>query len=124
MALNSIIDPASIGGVITSNISNTSWVSPNSGTSHVEYHIHGKMYTANLTFSDVEIQNRIITPEEIKNRLMEKLLEKMYQESHIEFTKMMDASTGEHKFHARIFAVPDTQVRIIREQKLATTNPW
>lgn len=121
--LNTIVDPWGIGvgsggGITASNIASNSWVN------HKDYAIQGKMYSVNYTVSDWEMANKPVSPDEIKFRLTQMLVEKMAQENHVEFTKMVDHSGLEHKFHARIFVVPDTQVRILRENKVATTGPW
>ena len=84
--------------------------------------IQGKMLAVNLVMDDLQYVEKPLSPDDIKMKLMELLVEKMREDNHIEFTKMQDISTGEHKFHARIFVVPDTQVRILREQKFATNT--
>jgi hypothetical protein len=86
--------------------------------------IQGKMLTVNLVMDDLQYVEKPLSPDDIKMKLMELLVEKMRDDNHIEFTKMQDISTGEHKFHARIFVVPDTQVRILREKKVDITGPW
>ena len=86
--------------------------------------IQGKMLTTSFEISDLDYIERPIDPLEIKKRLMDQLVEQMYQDKSIEFTKMQDMATGAHRFHARIYVVPDTQVRIIRENKVATSQSW
>ena len=52
----------------------------------------------------------------IKDKLMYLLAQKMREEKLIEFTKKDDSLAGMYIFNSRIFAVPDTQVRILREK--------
>lgn len=51
----------------------------------------------------------------VKEILMKKLVEKMFEGKFIEFTQMTRHEINETVFRARIHVVPDTQVRIIRE---------
>ena len=121
---NTIIKPWDVGigsggnGMITSsNISNAAFTA-------VTHAIQGKMLLVNLTISEWEMSNKPIQPEEIKYRLANELVKKMVEDNHVEFTKILDPMTMQHKFNARIFVVPDTQVRIIRENNVAIHNPW
>ena len=107
------ISNGGIGNVTASSIMN-----------HTQHAIQGKMLTTSFEFSDLDYIEKPIDPLEIKKMLMDQLVEQMYRDKSIEFTKMQDVATGVHRFHARIFVVPDTQVRIIRENKVATTGPW
>jgi hypothetical protein len=58
-----------------------------------------------------------MTESEIKGLLIEKLMHELYKQKYIEFTQMKRVETDEMIYRARIHAVPDTQVRIIRELK-------
>ena len=111
-----VASPWDVGSITASNIGSAITTS--------NHTIQGKMLTVNLSISDWEMNNKPISPEEIKYRLAQELVNKMAEDNHVEFTKMLNPLTGEHKFHARIFVVPDTQVRILRENKLATSGPW
>lgn len=82
--------------------------------------IQGKMLVANYVIPEYEWQSRPLDPTEIKMRLMEELTKKMFEDKNIEFTRVQDSSSFDHKFYARIYVVPDTQVRIIRELGLAS----
>jgi hypothetical protein len=55
----------------------------------------------------------------IKATLMEKLVHELFKSKHIEFTRMKKVDSDEMIYRARIHAVPDTQVRLIRELKNA-----
>jgi hypothetical protein len=81
--------------------------------------IQGKMITVNHVINDIEWAQRVLTPEEIKMRLTELMVQEIYKNNCIEFTKQVNMASGDHLFHARIFVVPDTQVRILRENKFA-----
>ena len=122
-----VVIPSTITGINTTNIGSgygNGNISSNAWVHHNDYHIQGKMLTVNLVIADWEMNNKPIQAEEIKYRLANEMVKKMVEDNHMEFTKMLDPHTGEHKFHARIFVVPDTQVRILRENKVATTGPW
>jgi hypothetical protein len=111
-----ISSPWDVSSITASNIG--------SAITSSDHAIQGKMLSVNLVISDWEMQNKPIGPHEIKYRLAQEMVNKMVEDNHMEFTKMLDPTTGEHKFHARIFVVPDTQVRILRVNKVATSNPW
>jgi hypothetical protein len=83
-----------------------------------EHHFQGKSVTHHVTYSDVLFEDRMVTMDAIKKELAQGLLEKMLQEKVIEFTMQHEHSTGTKICRARIFAVPDTQVKILREQKV------
>lgn len=55
----------------------------------------------------------------IKAELMEKIVHELFRAKCIEFTKTRVADSDEMVYRARVHAVPDTQVRIIRELKSA-----
>ena len=76
------------------------------------------MITASYAISYTDIANlKVITdPNAIKEKLMYMLAQKMREEKLIEFTKIDDALAEMHIFNSRIFVVPDTQVRLLREK--------
>lgn len=89
-----------------------------------QYAIQGQMLTVTRTFSDMEWSQKMYTPDSVKVMLMEQLVKELFTSKHIEFTKIQESASFEHKFYARVFVVPDTQVRIIRENKVATSLNW
>ena len=109
-----VSSPWYVDSITASNIS--------SAVTSKDHVIQGKMLSVNLVIDDWEMNNKPIQPDEIKYRLANAMVQKMVEDKHMEFTKMLDPATGLHKFHARIFVVPDTQVRILRENKVATTG--
>jgi hypothetical protein len=60
---------------------------------------------------------------EIKKRLMTKLMDVFANSKSVEFTRTDSPINGSKMFRARIFAVPDDQVRILRvsQKNNATT---
>lgn len=81
-----------------------------------EYTIQGKLVTHQVTYSDVLFEDALVGNDMIKKELMHGLIEKMFNEKIIEFTMQNDPIMGTKVCRARIFAVPDTQVRILREK--------
>ena len=53
----------------------------------------------------------------IKKDLVQKLVDEMAKNKQIEFTWQTDVNSAENHFRARIFATPDSQVKILREFK-------
>lgn len=116
-------DPWNVGTTTISN-GGIGTISASSIMNQKQHAIQGKMLTASLVISNMEYTSKPLDPMEIKKKLMEQLVEQMFVDKNIDFTKMQDASNWDHKFYARIYVVPDTQVRIIRENTVATTSPW
>lgn len=77
--------------------------------------IQGKSIGHQITITDVSFEN-IADKDLIKKDLVQGLVEKMMQEKCIEFTMQDDHFMGAKICRARIFVVPDTQVRILREK--------
>jgi hypothetical protein len=84
----------------------------------VEHHIQGKSVMHQLTLSDNLFEDKMVNMDAIKKELAQGILEKMLQEKLIEFTMQHDDLMGTKICRARIFAVPDNQVRILREKKV------
>ena len=85
-----------------------------------DHEIQGRTFTAQYTtqiYSDIEVTKE--DEAAIKAELMEKIMHELFKEKYIEFTKTKVADSVEIIYRARIHAVPDTQVRIIRELKNA-----
>ena len=79
----------------------------------------GQMVVAEITISDTDA---VITGmsaagfrEEMKRRLIHQLAENLMKNKLIEFTSQQFAHSNETKFRARIYAVPDGQIRMIRK---------
>ena len=92
-----------------------------------EYGIKGEMIIAELLLSELELLqfdfNSVVTEMEIKKRLLKKLMDVLANSKSVEFTKTDSPINGSKMFKARIFAVPDDQVRILRvSQKNNTTT--
>ena len=74
--------------------------------------IQGQMITAALEIDEIQL----IAMDDIamKNKVLNMLLNELIAAKCIEFTKQHDVATNTIKVRARIFATPDTQVRLIR----------
>lgn len=88
----------------------------------VNIHDHtyqGKMVTAQHTVSDTDPGICKIPVGEfkdmIKKELLHKLLDEIVKSNLIEFTSQSDVVSGQTHYRARIFATPDSQVRLIRK---------
>ena len=77
------------------------------------YAIQGQMITAQLDLD--ELQYTVMDDTDIKSRLLSALAIELLSAKCIEFTKQHDVATNTMRVRARIFATPDTQVRLIRE---------
>lgn len=74
--------------------------------------IQGQMITATLELD--EMQQVAMDDIDIKSRLLNALAIELLSAKCIEFTKQQDVATNTIKVRARIYATPDSQVRIIR----------
>jgi len=73
--------------------------------------IKGEMVTVELNASKLWHDGQ---DDGIKIQLIQDLLEKLMKSNCIEFTKQVDPNTMDYIYRARIFAVPNTDVQIIR----------
>jgi len=62
----------------------------------------------------IDIQEQETQHERVKKDLITALVQNMYKQNMIEFTKSQDIVSGEYIFKARVYVVPDSQVRILR----------
>lgn len=74
--------------------------------------IKGKMVTVELNPSKVWPNG--VTEEGVKIQLIKDLLDELMKSNCIEFTKQVDPNTMDYIYRARIFAVPNTDIQIIR----------
>ena len=89
----------------------------NTGTSFLEPHIglRGTPIIARLNILDEEMKSLIDPDTAIKQRLVELLAKEIWNSKCVEFTKELDDLNGNHICRARIYAVPDDQVRLLRK---------
>ena len=74
--------------------------------------IQGEMFAVSLTMAE-----NMYEPDEIKEILIKRLIEDLCvhpTNKYVEFTKVWNPTTFDHTFRARIFIVPDTQVKLLR----------
>jgi hypothetical protein len=74
--------------------------------------IQGQMITATLEIDEFQI--RQMDDVALKNKVLNMLVNELIAAKCIEFTKQQDVATNTTIIRARIFATPDTHVRIIR----------
>lgn len=114
-------DPTTLTSISINNPLTTSTIS----ASHKPYDLismdtyQGEMVTVQITVSDTDA---IITgmsaagfQEDIKKRLVHMLAENLMKNKLVEFTSQQFGHSHETTFRARIYAVPDNQVRMIRK---------
>ena len=110
-----------IGGLTPQGSGGMTYWTNNTGVSSVptqfgkEYVIQGQMFVTNYIVDNVHLQDHAVSPDDIKKRLVNQLTEELFQSKLVEFTRSEDYVNGQKIFRARIFAVPDTMVRILRE---------
>jgi hypothetical protein len=95
------------------------WEDPYSyknATDSTEYAVQGKMIATQL---DIGFADLLKVPaanfnDMIKKQLLERLMLEVAQNRCVEFTRQEDPVSGQQRFRARMFVVPDTMVRILR----------
>ena len=91
-------------------------ISNSSVTSQYVHSIQGQMYLAEYVVPEnLSVMTYQLNEDAIKRKLIEELVTELFLKKAIEFTKAHDASQSKTVYRARIFAVPDTMVRVIRE---------
>ena len=106
---------STVGSGSSGAITAANWANHN----QKEYAIQGQMYKVSYTVSDATIatMQKAVDPDDIKKKMVHMLVEELWKNNAIEFTKI-ESYDGNHVFHARIFATPNTQVRILRENRI------
>lgn len=100
------------------------WSDPNDvwnstiANNYVDHAIQGKMLTVRYSMADFEFNSTLQDPDSIKRILLQQLVNEIFDQKCVEFTKMQNPIDFRHQFAARIFVVPDTMVRILREKKV------
>jgi len=101
------------GGGLLSSITNPP-------VTYVDHTITGETISVeqvNPIYSDIPFSKE--DEAQIKAELMQRLVHELFKSKHIEFTRMKKVDSDEMIYRARIHAVPDTQVRLLREIKSA-----
>ena len=89
----------------------------NTPVAPTEHLIQGQMVTATYSISQMESTSLAVNanPNIVKEHLCKLLAEQLMKANCIEFTKQEDMLSNGVSFRARIYAVPDTQVKVLRE---------
>ena len=92
----------------------------NSSVMPKHYAIKGEMVTVQNVISDLkyfELESvlGVNLPNFIKEELISLLIKEMMNQNCISFTAQQDPTTLNRCFRARIFATPDSQIRIVKE---------
>lgn len=104
----SLIDSRGITGITTINPITTA----------INTHpIQGQMLSVKYQTSEFDMIN--IDTDAIKQKLAHMIADELLKSKYLEFTSQHDIATGNRIFRARLFAVPDTQVRLLREAKIS-----
>ena len=78
----------------------------------------GKALICQWDLHEYDMIDHIITVDEIKQRFASEIAQAIIEQKLIEFTKFDDIVTGITSFRARVFVLPDSQVKTIRLEKL------
>ena len=114
-------DPTTLGSLTVTGINQISplTVYPFQGLSVDTEAYQGQMVVAEITVTDTDAMITGMSAagfrEEMKRRLIHQLAENLMKNKLIEFTSQQFAHSNETKFRARIYAVPDGQIRMIRK---------
>ena len=86
--------------------------------------VKGVTLSSMITMTDYELtQTFAADPEmEVKRKLLLKIIDQIWNNKCVEFTKELDNLNGNHMCRARIYAVPDDQVRLLRKNN--TIDKW
>jgi hypothetical protein len=96
------------------NTLGTSIVNPMYTNDNKQVAIKGESFSVSKSFGLDMINRDAISPDEIKLMLIREIVEQMMDSNFIEFTKLEDIINCNTTFRARVFVVPDSQVRLLR----------
>jgi GTPase Era involved in 16S rRNA processing len=79
--------------------------------------IKGECVQAQMSVSDFQVtaMQTIDLEKHVKEKLIHMIAEELMHSKLVEYTKFVDSSDGTTMYRARIFATPDSQVRILRK---------
>lgn len=80
-----------------------------------DHAIQGKMVTASLPIAREDIEDYGTKESWIKKYLANALAKELIENRLVEFTRQEDLVNGNYVFRARLFATPDTSVRLLRK---------
>ncbi len=80
--------------------------------------IQGRPVIADYILDEIVIGKITLSDDDIKFKLCQELAIGLYKQNMIEFTKQQRPDTGETHYRARIFAVPDSDVQLLRIQEI------
>lgn len=81
------------------------------------YAVKGMPVVVNYIMSKSDIKCPL-SDTEIKIRLCQMIAEELFKQKLIECTKEYNNVTGDTRYRARMFAVPNTDVQLLREKKI------
>lgn len=76
--------------------------------------IQGWPILADYILDEIVVGKTKLSDEDIKFKLCQSLAIELYKQNMIEFTKEQRHDTGDTHYRARIFAVPNTEVQLLR----------
>ena len=80
--------------------------------------IQGWPVVVDYNMDEMTIVKAYDNDEQIKLMLCHRIAEELYKQKMIEFTKEQRPDTGDTHYRARIFAVPNTEVQLLRLQEI------
>jgi hypothetical protein len=96
----------------TSPFSNNGYTISNSALNSYEYTIKGHMLIASMVLTDSQLA--ITSKDAIKKELAHRLAEELIDKNCIDYTQGHDWANGSVMIRARAYAVPNTDVQILR----------
>jgi hypothetical protein len=80
--------------------------------------IQGRPVIVDFKIDQIEFESLSLSDDGIKLKLCNDIAIELYKKNMIEFTKQQNHETGVTHFRARIFAVPNSDVQLLREQEI------
>lgn len=91
-----------------------------------EFAIGGKLLSITVSMGEdqyLQSQNDHYWKQEMRNKLVERIVDRILQENLIEITTNLDPVTFTRQINARLYLAPDSQVKIIRSLKNVPLAP-
>ena len=109
-------DPFAVGAVGASNGYQNTWVAGNGSISQKEQLIQGRMIKSEIKIYDSALALPVMDKDAIRKKLAEDLVDQLLKSEFVEYTQQKMVLEECVAIRARLFAVPNGDIKILKEK--------